>query len=571
MSAHTLSFIVQVAKLDKRNLKRRAKDLALESKRLHAESVTVKRELLTTHKRHERNYFHTLCTLVSKNHPSVTKISNPHSSFKFPKGYGKALGKALLNNTHVSSIFLDFDLFYPNVELVEHLVSFLKTSTSLRRLEMVGTPIPRFEVFVDAISANPFIQDLSCRSISPSHFCTLMTSTKSIKNLDARLLRTYHDRLHEDLDIYSFAFSKNRHLKSLKLDTSNNGDLLTNSLMHLAVSKAAICELWICIPDNTDWSLVAQFMQATPTIRDLCIDDHYFRSGMKELILGLQVSPSIEASCASTSVSKLSFWRCSFTREELTMFVAFMQTPTNDGDDRVIYKSSLRELLFYATDVIYHRTVDFTEDLVETLSMQYFHSNAKPPKLRPTIGSEVKVVSLRSVSLSAKLIDEMAQNSTHINLECLSLARVHAKECCLLTRALTRVATLRVLNLTDMQKVEGKSIQQVVENLRENGNLHFISSQGCNEAEGKNNLLRDVALRLARAYCERNKYLCKMMRTPGESDSGGTDLQPDHVSAVDQGLYPMVMHAARQVPTTYLATLFGSLLIHGGSIGQGKM
>jgi DNA polymerase III delta subunit len=62
-----LSLIVQQAKLDKRNLKRKAEELSLESKRLHAEAVAVKRELFTKHKRHERDYFQTLCSLVSEN------------------------------------------------------------------------------------------------------------------------------------------------------------------------------------------------------------------------------------------------------------------------------------------------------------------------------------------------------------------------------------------------------------------------------------------------------------------------------------------------------------------------
>jgi hypothetical protein len=306
-----------------------AKEAERESNRLQGESKRMlevakgfHKESRAKHCQNLQSYFKMLWQLVGENDPFISTI--PHRDIHldaYPQGHGKILGKALLNNTHVTSIHLHLDLVYPKEKSksprrseyaaseakdrsasIENILRFLESSPSLTHVRVTSTMFQIPKAILDAVAANPMVVNFSCSSASiPTQvFLQFVASAKSITDMNIDIGSDGS----ADRGIDTVVELINLPLKKLKLQNGNNPGLTQSTLMSFIESKPMLLELQFC-PVDVDESVVAQFLQATTTLQTLGIigdnDDRLPADTLEHLIAVLQRQMPNGATCVYIS------------------------------------------------------------------------------------------------------------------------------------------------------------------------------------------------------------------------------------------------------------------------------
>jgi hypothetical protein len=277
-----------------------------------------------------------LLSLLSANDPFITTFPVRFSSddrfrqYKLPQGYGDALGNALLGNTQVTKINLDLIKLYPqgvsesNRESLS-IHQYIATSPSLNEVVLHSSRCSARapKTLLSAIAANLAIKKISCSGydvVSLHDLICLISSTSSIVDMDV----SYQCGGHYSPADKGVDTGKELSLKKLKLKNMDETPVIPTILTHLMHCKSKLREFHLDLDPGglQNWSLLSQFLHATPTLDHLEFTDTYFNAdSMDHLIVGLQ--PHSSDGSITTKISILSVRYCTFDEtatERLTSF-----------------------------------------------------------------------------------------------------------------------------------------------------------------------------------------------------------------------------------------------------------
>jgi hypothetical protein len=483
-----------------------------ESKRLRGKSKQLKavREILEA--QNGLSFFNMLLSLLSANDPFITTFPVRFSSdlyrfrpYKLPQGYGDALGNALLGNTQVTKIDLDVSNLYPQGVSESSreslsILQYIATSPSLNEVvlhsERLSARAP--ETLLSAIAANLAIKKFSCSGynvVSPHDLICLISSTRSIVDMDVSYERDgYYHHYPADKGVDA---GKELSLKKFKFKLKNMDEetpVIPTILTHIMHCKSKLREFHLDPGERSNWSLISQFLHATPTLDHLEITYASFNAdSMDHLIVGLQ--PHSTDGSITTKISILSMRYCTFDKTATERLTSFFQTPTLNVDGEVVYESSLCELHF--------RTPRFRgcsnegRALVSMLIMQPLNvPEHQGEHLLHTIGSHISTLLLGNMYHHLDdCIEAMRNNSARLRFARLQMEWLKSDDMLQVFKKLSFLPLLRELSLrSDCHKID--SGHPIMTSLCENGVLYkvWISGSGISS---KTSLLDRSATKLA--------------------------------------------------------------------------
>jgi hypothetical protein len=253
-------------------------------------------------------------------------------------------------------------------------------------------------------------------------------------------------------------------------------------------------------------------------------------------------------------ITKRSFDECDSDDASTALLVEFMKTEMTEDTPRT---SSLRDLCF--DDLTACMANYLTGPLMVSLLVPLRPADLLHIKGYPTIGSQLTALSFDSSRFDGWL-DALTESAHNIQLDTLRLVELDDDDCKLFKSCVLRMPCLRHLRIAKVYD-PSKSSQIIMDTLRESEGLLTFVVEEHGDDEDIGLLFNDAELRLAEAYCERNRHL------PGLLEQQNGSGQPRPSDRAGQALHPTLLQAAKQIPKSRLLSLSASFLKLGDCIG----
>jgi hypothetical protein len=480
-----------------------------------------------------------------------TETKDVHiDEYDAPVGQATLLGEALEGNTVVLELYLDIEMMLPkgsavvSIPVVGKLLQFLSTSTSLRRvhlgLSLSGTRMSRAVAYeltgmlVDAIAKNSSIVDLSLNLPDQEHWL------QKIANMPLTSLKLWFpDFLTRDVPTIASCIASLSHLEFLELFPRGHESVAIAILTQLSSADSRLRHLSLNSDDGMYEPLLTalgRFLSSTTRLDHLELSGlDCYENELEIVFRGLQ-HVNVETGVTTIYMSKLHFAEFQFDKEEFPPMVAFLKTRIH-RKGAVTCRSALQELCFHPCG---HDGLGRfgARQLASSLLMARMRMNDSGigTKLMPTIGSQVRSISLGSVPRI--FLDHLGRHAHRVRLETMELIDVPKDTGVALGACLPKLQYLKVLKLSF---VGTGSPYWILRGLRRNGTLvnveityeeeycHFDAAQS----------------RLVEAYCERNRVLGDLL---------------DNEAGLAQCMLSSLLQVAKQAPVTQVSNLVRGLL-----------
>jgi hypothetical protein len=520
--------------------------------------------------------FQTLCLALRRNDPEtriLDRMANhdPPGYARVP-GYVLPLGEALRGNTMVSVLYLracnllgniDFDNAATGIECIAPLVNFVSTSTTLRCVRLVDGLREHWDdhliaAFLRAVGNSSSIQELTCECQLPSEaFHHMVRATTSLRKLDLSFLIDRNDEYDQDqlVDLAN-AFRSNQSLESLRLSRDCAPPQVLQ-ILSAVPDHPTLQELELHgsnIQTMTHWNGLCSCICSMRQLHHLKLVEFEFTAEKMRAFLRCFVrQDGTDAWCSS--MNKLSNDEWEWDNESTALFVEFlkMEVPSDDTPPSV---APLRELRI--DDANGSRWL--TGPLVASLLIPRPCDGATEQyNQRWTVGSRLTSLSMDVFNFEG-FLEALEISATEVRLDTLRLYDLGVGDCNLLKKCVDRMPCLRRVRLARVEDPV-TCAHIILHMLRESGGLQtFVVEEDCFDSE--NGVLFDVAgLRLAEAYCQRNRSLGALLDR--EAESG----QPTTSDRTVQALYPTLLQASKQIPKSRVLSLSSSLEKLGDCIG----
>jgi hypothetical protein len=517
-----------------RRMKSEAKDLQ--------EKATIKSKLLLS-----LNFEKTLHSL-RRNDPKATVVDL--ADYNIAEGYAKPLGKALEGNTVVSNLLLNIRMLLSerrvDISLVEELLQFLSTSSSLRRIDLSNITIcdrltrdsvtEMTGLLVGSIAQNSCIVTLSLNL--PCRVAWL----EKIGNARMRLTTLslwfgqYPLRIVAERDIPTVArcIASLLQLEYLEIILEWNMNIGVAILTELNRANSGLRHLRLNVTYRRDgplWTALSHFILSSGARLDLVLSGIMFRENeMRDVLRGL------DTGATKICVSQLSFVKCVFDDQSFAPIAALLQTRVDDMAATTC-RSVLRDVHF--------ENVGLRSSLSRRLADSFLVAKGSDAdsSVVPTVGSQVRSVSLVGDANRA-FFNHLGKNAGRVRLETLQLAQISIGTSKSLGKCLPKLKSLRRLEPT---AVAPGGPLWIVHGLRQNGTLLSVETTDKN---GDSSF--DAAqLRLVGAFCERNRVLLGELL--------------DRTRGLPWYLLPSLLQVAKQVRWARATHLVRGLLSHDNS------
>jgi hypothetical protein len=575
-------------------LRNRVQEFALESDRLRAEARRLqevaerllelshqkteameeaKKDYQASYRLQQRLKFEAFCLALRRNDPTIQDLEGDlfGPEFAKTKGYAQPLGEALRGNTNVSAFCVHLDTLTlsgsfiysqrnDEVAYIEPLVNFVSTSKGLQRMKIAAGEVSGWHdhlsgAFMEAIGASSSIEVLTHRCRLPcTSFHAMMEATSSLKRLDLDFLRGERDHEYDrdELILLTRAFRDNRSLQRLRLGFKCGYSAISRILSGLS-GHSTLQELELygdCIKTMVHWNTMCQCLCSMQSLLHLKLVDFQFSAERMNVFLNCLVQQDSTDS-SYTPITKLSFDECHLDDASTALLVEFMKTEMTEDTPRSSY---LRDLCF--DDMTASMANHLTGPLMVSLLVPLRPSTSQQIKGYPTIGSQLTSLSF-DVARFDGWLEALTESAHNVQLDTLRLVELDDDHCKMLKSCVLRMPCLRHLRIAKVYD-PSKSSHFILETLRENESLRtfFVEKHGDDEFTGL--LFNDAELRLAAAYCQRNRYLLGLL----EQEHGLG--QPRPSDRAGQALHPTLLQAAKQIPKSLLVS---ELLKLGDCIG----
>lgn len=527
---------------------------------------------------------------------NVVLSTDQDEKIAYPSGYGKDLGLALLHNTVVTNLGVDFPDFFsqdPAENELEPMLQFLSQSESLRyfgihdtKRNTRSTPVLHKAacLLLKAISDSKHVEELFWRlRAPPREFCSMLDSTTCLRKLCVSFLGSEHYSANERRWIAS-AFGANKTLEILALCVGRDENLTIDILNSLQQQKRSLRELILNKGlENVEepqqcFDAVSRYLGSTDGLRRFDLAGFALdESCMDEVLSGLvHESPLVDGrahrAVPTTTLSELGFFLHVLSKSAARRLMTFLQTETHNRSGEILHVSNLTTLRI---EVGYQRRFSkrLAASLLKTALPTAGTSNSRPAsRFVPTIGSTITDVNL--IHAHPAFFHQLRHNAHRVNLEILRLRSMTKDACMSLSKCLSKLTSLRCLALEDY--TPGNALW-ILRGLQQNGSICTVRAVNWNSDER----------RLQQAYCDRNAKLASLIgtescccrrihhdndidNTKSVADGGDDDTKlvaddDDDGPVVDLNRRPALLTCALQVTETQSAMIIRGLL----TIGQG--
>lgn len=535
-------------------LRQYARDILEQADRVDERAVQMDKKSKSAHD--QREMFNIQTDLFRlENDPNLNDVDT--GGFYF--GYGKALGKALLQTSNViTKLTLDFPTFFPKKyngssleNILQPMLLFLETNSSLQVLHVYDSKgydtlpcIPRAATLIlDAISKNKHIQELDWTLRAPPLALRdmLIQKTHSIRKMDLNVCSAANDLYSNEaeLQMLAAAFGTLPNLEILWLSVPSNDDLTEGILRHLP-KLPSLRELSLGADNDVDFDeercfdAVSQFLNSSNGLRRFELNGVFLTdSAMAKVIAGLVGCSSdgdVNASCTmpvapSITLSELALTNCGMDREATERLAAFLQTPTENTstssstNSTPCLSSALRKLGVHAgskrrwssllaasllPSLAMTTTLSSTRDKSESSS-----GRASTSRATGTVGSQLE--SLCIACPHAAFFHLLKEHCIHVQLETLQMPGLSHTASVALSKCLPKLSSVRTVSLCDIENAsDGKVVPRALYALLRNGSVVQVDTKN---SDGVVSDFTTEELRLVQAFCHRNEHLGSLLAT----------------------------------------------------------
>jgi hypothetical protein len=478
---------------------------------------------------------------LRSNDPKMTQVDVDWLS----QGCGRALGLALTNNTHVSSIAIEIQYLVSsddtNTDDLAPLLEFLRTSNSLREISFVKNGLqwlrnPLIYTLTDLIfrmiAQNPNILRLHVPNLNAplNGIAHVLRVTTSLDTLRMEQKSSLSD---VEMQLFSDAFRANKTLEALELALHQQ---TANLMLPYVGSHTRLRTLTLKIaqpqaPSAHHFQVLAEFLRNATVLQVLVLKDYAFCDGNMMLLLG--------GLSANQSITTLYLRRFHLNDAAASLLTSFVRHTCNKGS------SQIREIHF--------------EPKVGCLAQI---------DLGPVAHSGLDVLSLRephfderSPLMLGSFFEAMAKSPSIGNVSCLRVSFSRLAGIDVMTTYLPSISTLRSLVIVDNITIEYVQTKEFREAIFRNGSLISVSAEPSagpcsNYGDERNRAFFDSL----QGFCLRNQMIPALLMQPMDAVE---DPAASHLP-----LLPSLFRVAQQAPRTAPnALLMGLLNAEGDIIG----
>jgi hypothetical protein len=493
-------------------------------------------------RRSTMNDFEHMCFLLKYNNPLLDTVQLDAESY--PIGYGRALGKAILDNTIVAAIGLNVRKLIRFGEEAEHattetsssaspLLRYLTNSQTLRKVTLNDGErhylIDRLSgLLVRAVARNPNVFEFYCNVwLPPTSLAHLMQTTVSITRLELAVRDFYVDDSDVDTcQMVTAAFEANRTLEVIVLDWIKNSTELVNAVLAGLVNHPFLQAIGISSRTGNMpllRTLPSLLQSAHSKIGHVTLARHLFDG-----TTWTELCESLRSPSRTRVLETLSLEGCAFDQSATQCFIASLQPDHG-------HHPTVRELRFKLDqDSSTFAQIPFGRFMTEL-------AVASPPGIECLTVINGPRCPMDLMVLYERL--EQRKMVVDMKLNCLHLRGHFCQDG--LARCLPNQTNLRELIIDSFLPCENKL--KFLDGLQRNGSLYCISL-----TESPPLFLSQRELNLARAYCHRNRNAPALLAS--RDATGG----PIH-----GWLFPLVFAttqpAARTAPNTMLIGLLADV------------